>query len=97
VIREEEASFLPLDQGLQLLDKVIAETDEKLTVLKHLNYTILWFPIDLTALILRERGFSLDEAGFDKAMKEQKSRSLPQVSTDDWKILVEGNTETFVG
>jgi alanyl-tRNA synthetase len=50
--------------------------------------------IDLTALI-RERGFSLDEAGFDKAMLEQKTRSraASEVSTDDWKILVEGNTE----
>jgi alanyl-tRNA synthetase len=49
----------------------------------------------LTALILRERGFSLDEAGFDKAMQEQKTRSsrCSEVSTDDWKILVEGNTE----
>jgi alanyl-tRNA synthetase len=53
----------------------------------------------LTALILRERGFSLDEAGFDKAMQEQKTRSraASEVSTDDWKILIEGNTETFVG
>jgi alanyl-tRNA synthetase len=39
----------------------------------------------------RERGFSLDEAGFDKAMLEQKTRSraASEVSTDDWKILVE--------
>ncbi|MDG2433436.1 alanine--tRNA ligase [Flavobacterium sp.] len=102
VIREEEASFLrTLDQGLQLLDKVIAETSGK-----EVNgpkafelYDTFGFPIDLTALILRERGFSLDEAGFDKAMQEQKSRSraASEVSTDDWKILVEGNTEKFVG
>jgi alanyl-tRNA synthetase len=45
--------------------------------------------IDLTALILR-KGFSLDEAGFDKAMLEQKNTfSASEVSTDDWKILVE--------
>ena len=102
VIREEEASFLrTLDQGLQLLDKVIAETSGKeVNGAKAFElYDTFGFPIDLTALILRERGFSLDEAGFDKAMQEQKSRSraASEVSTDDWKILVEGNTETFVG
>jgi alanyl-tRNA synthetase len=102
VIREEEASFLrTLDQGLQLLDNVIANTKgnevngEKAFEL----YDTFGFPIDLTALILRERGYSLDEAGFDKAMQEQKARSraASEVSTDDWKIIIPGNVETFVG
>ncbi|MEZ7499150.1 alanine--tRNA ligase [Flavobacterium sp. Arc3] len=102
VIREEETSFLrTLDQGLQLLDNVIATNQGKeVPGAKAFElYDTFGFPIDLTALILRERGFSLDEAGFDKAMQEQKSRSraASEVSTDDWKILVEGNTETFVG
>lgn len=102
VIREEEASFLrTLDQGLQLLDNVIATTEGKeVAGTKAFElYDTFGFPIDLTALILRERGFSLDEAGFDKAMQEQKTRSraASEVSTDDWKILVEGNTESFVG
>ncbi|WP_418262181.1 alanine--tRNA ligase [Flavobacterium faecale] len=102
VIREEEASFLrTLDQGLQLLDKVIAETSSKeVNGAKAFElYDTFGFPIDLTALILRERGYSLDEAGFDKSMQEQKSRSraASEVSTDDWKILVDGNVESFVG
>jgi alanyl-tRNA synthetase len=102
VIREEEASFLrTLDQGLQLLDNVIANTNGKqVDGAKAFElYDTFGFPIDLTALILRERGFDLDEAGFDKAMQEQKNRSraASEVSTDDWKILVEGNTESFVG
>jgi alanyl-tRNA synthetase len=102
VIREEETSFLrTLDQGLQLLDNVIATNQGKeVPGAKAFElYDTFGFPIDLTALILRERGFSLDEAGFDKAMQEQKTRSraASEVSTDDWKILVEGNTETFVG
>jgi alanyl-tRNA synthetase len=102
VIREEEASFLrTLDQGLQLLDNVIATNQGKeVPGAKAFElYDTFGFPIDLTALILRERGFSLDEAGFDKAMQEQKTRSraASEVSTDDWKILVEGNTEAFVG
>lgn len=102
VIKEEETSFLrTLDQGLQLLENVITETkDKSVSGQKAFElYDTFGFPIDLTALILRERGFSLDEAGFDAAMQEQKARSraASEVSTDDWTILVEGNTETFVG
>ena len=102
VIREEENSFLrTLDQGLQLLDNVIAATNGKtVSGQKAFElYDTFGFPIDLTALILRERGYELDEAGFDKAMLEQKTRSraASEVSTEDWTLLVEGNTESFVG
>jgi alanyl-tRNA synthetase len=102
VIREEENSFLrTLDQGLQLLENVIATTNGKtVSGQKAFElYDTFGFPIDLTALILRERGYELDEAGFDKAMLEQKTRSraASEVSTEDWTLLAEGNTETFVG
>jgi alanyl-tRNA synthetase len=102
VIREEETSFLrTLDQGLQLLENVIASTKEKtVSGQKAFElYDTFGFPIDLTALILRERGLELDEAGFDAAMLEQKTRSraASEVSTADWTILTPGNTETFVG
>ena len=102
VIREEEASFLrTLDQGLQLVENVISATEGKIVSGQKAFelYDTFGFPIDLTALILRERGFELDEAGFEKAMFEQKTRSraASETSTDDWTILVEGNTETFVG
>jgi alanyl-tRNA synthetase len=62
-------------------------------------YDTFGFPIDLTALILREKGYNLDEAGFEKAMQIQKTRSraASEVATDDWKVLVDGNIETFVG
>jgi len=102
VIREEENSFLrTLDQGLQLLENVISATVGKtVSGQKAFElYDTFGFPIDLTALILRERGYELDEAGFDKAMLEQKkrSRAASEVSTEDWTLLAEGNTETFVG
>jgi alanyl-tRNA synthetase len=106
VIREEEASFLrTLDQGLQLLDKVINDTTgQKVEGAKAFElYDTFGFPIDLTSLILREKGFELDEVGFESAMQEQKTRSraASEVSTADWKILspaaLRGNTETFVG
>ncbi|WP_395047312.1 alanine--tRNA ligase [Flavobacterium sp.] len=102
VIREEEASFLrTLDQGLQLLDKVVAETKGKevLGAKAFELYDTFGFPIDLTALILREKGYELDEAGFNAAMQEQKNRSraASEVSTEDWSVLIPGNVETFVG
>ncbi|MDD5150259.1 MAG: alanine--tRNA ligase, partial [Flavobacterium sp.] len=102
VIREEENSFLrTLDQGLQLLENVIKSTEGKtVSGQKAFElYDTFGFPIDLTALILRERGLELDEAGFDKAMLEQKTRSraASEVSTEDWVVLIPRNVETFVG
>ncbi|MCW1147341.1 alanine--tRNA ligase [Flavobacterium lacisediminis] len=102
VIREEEASFLrTLEQGLQLLENVMTETTGKeVSGAKAFElYDTFGFPIDLTALILREKGYDLDEAGFNVAMQEQKARSraASEVSTEDWKVLIPGNVETFVG
>ena len=102
VIREEEASFLrTLEQGLQLLENVMAETSGKeVSGAKAFElYDTFGFPIDLTALILREKGYDLDEAGFNVAMQEQKARSraASEVSTEDWNVLIPGNVETFVG
>jgi alanyl-tRNA synthetase len=102
VIREEEASFLKtLEQGLQLLENVMAETSGKeVSGTKAFElYDTFGFPIDLTALILREKGYDLDEAGFNVAMQEQKARSraASEVSTEDWNVLIPGNVETFVG
>ena len=102
VIREEEASFLrTLDQGLQLLDNVIAKTKgSEVPGAKAFElYDTYGFPKDLTALILKEKNMSFNEAEFDASMLEQKTRSraASEMSTDDWTILVEGNTESFVG
>jgi alanyl-tRNA synthetase len=102
VIREEEASFLrTLDQGLQLLDKVIADTKgNEVSGAKAFElYDTYGFPKDLTALILKEKDMSFSETEFDVAMQEQKARSraASEVSTEDWNVLIPGNVETFVG
>ncbi len=102
VIREEEASFLrTLDQGLQLLENVVTETTGKeVSGAKVFElYDTFGFPKDLTALILKEKGFSYNEAEFEVELQKQKTRSraASEVSTEDWNVLIPGNVETFVG
>nr|WP_314838997.1 alanine--tRNA ligase [uncultured Flavobacterium sp.] len=102
VIREEEASFLrTLDQGLQLLDKVVAETSgNEVSGAKVFElYDTFGFPKDLTALILKEKGYTYNETDFEVELQKQKARSraASEVSTEDWSVLIPGNVETFVG
>src|SRR5690606_17810833 len=102
VIKEEETAFLrTLEQGLHLVDEEIKKsTSKNFAGEKAFElYDTFGFPVDLTALILRENGFNLDEDGFEKAMQVQKNRSraASEVATDDWQILIDGNTETFEG
>ncbi|MDC6355639.1 MULTISPECIES: alanine--tRNA ligase [unclassified Robiginitalea] len=102
VVREEEVSFLKtLEQGLARLDAVIAETRGK-TVdggRAFELYDTFGFPIDLTSLILRERGYELDRQGFDAAMKEQKdrSRAASESAAEDWVKVHPGTGSVFVG
>lgn len=102
VIREEEASFLrTLDQGLQLLENVVSETNgNEVSGAKVFElYDTFGFPKDLTALILKEKGFTFNEADFETELQKQKARSraASEVTTDDWKVFIDGNVETFVG
>ena len=114
VIREEEASFLrTLGQGIiklehhinfiKILDKfpVIGKRPDHVVTgeIAFELYDTFGFPLDLTQLIAKENGFTIDEDGFNQRMQEQKNRSraASEMSTDDWTILVEGNTESFVG
>lgn len=102
VIKEEETSFLrTLDQGLVLLDAIIKNAKTtKISGDKVFElYDTFGFPIDLTALILSEKGFTLDEKGFEEELKKQKdrSRAASEMSTDDWTILKEDKEEEFIG
>lgn len=104
VMKEEEESFLrTLETGIKLLDKQIADTKAKgLTVLSGIEaftlYDTYGFPLDLTELILKENGMSVDEAGFKAEMQKQKdrARNAAAVETEDWVTLKDGDTE-FVG
>ncbi|MDP2338832.1 MAG: alanine--tRNA ligase [Bacteroidota bacterium] len=105
VIREEEESFLrTLETGIRLLDELVAKAkaagkteisgDNAFTL-----YDTFGFPFDLTSLILREKGLSVDEIGFNAGMEKQKERSRNAAvqETDDWVELKKVEQVEFVG
>jgi len=102
VIKEEEEAFLrTLDKGLKRMDSIIASQKGG-----SINGTDAFelldtfgFPIDLTRLIAAENNLTVDEAGFEAEMLQQKNRSraATALETDDWKILNEKNSKGFVG
>jgi alanyl-tRNA synthetase len=102
VIKEEEHSFLrTLDQGLLLLDGIISNTNgTEVSGKKAFElFDTYGFPIDLTALILAEKGMTLNEAAFNEELEKQKTRSRAAavVETDDWVVLYDDAEEEFIG
>jgi alanyl-tRNA synthetase len=97
VIKEEELSFFrTLENGLKRIDQVCANTikDKKQIVdgaIVFELYDTYGFPVDLTSLIARGYGLSIDEAGFQVELEKQKNRSreATAVDTGDW-MLVDG-------
>ncbi len=104
VIKEEEESFLrTLETGMKLIAKVIDDTKAKgKTQISGVDaftlYDTYGFPLDLTQLILREQGMTLDEQEFNAEMAKQKARArnAAAVETGDWVTVNEGDPE-FVG
>ncbi|TGE13940.1 alanine--tRNA ligase [Hymenobacter elongatus] len=105
VVEEEEIAFLKtLENGLRRLDALEAAArangnriDGKTAF--ELSDTF-GFPLDLTALIAREKGFSVDEQGFKKELEQQKSRSRNAQETEqsDWTVVTESDEQpAFVG
>lgn len=104
VIIEEENSFLKtLGNGIQRFDKHLKSLslDQKMIDGKFAFELLdtFGFPIDLTDLMSRERGFTVDMDGFNAHMKEQKdrSRAATAIETDDWIQLIDDAVEEFVG
>ena len=104
VIKEEEDSFLrTLDKGIAILDDAIKNAkNEGKTEISGKEAFVLYdtygFPLDLTELILKENGMTLDKEGFDVEMEAQKTRArnAAAVEATDWVTVREGETE-FVG
>ena len=104
VMKEEEDSFLrTLDKGINLLNGAMDEL--KAHGLKQLDgaqafrlFDTYGFPLDLTELICRENGYTVDERQFDEEMQKQKARArnAAQVESSDWTELRQGEQQ-FVG
>ena len=79
VISEEEEKFdKTINQGLEILDDMIASlgADKKLSGEDAFKlFDTFGFPIDLTKEILEEKGYTLDEEGYEKAAKEHKEKA----------------------
>lgn len=101
VIEEEEHAFLrTLETGMKLLDQIIDRADTKEIDGKSafILYDTYGFPPDLTELILREKGYTINHEEFNREMDLQKKRSRQDALIDagDWIIL--GNKEEgFIG
>ena len=93
VILEEENSFLrTLETGLRRLDDIINETPKNGIIDGNVVFELsdtFGFPSDLTALIARENGLSIDEEGFKIALQAQKDRSRKDSTKEatDWVIV----------
>jgi len=100
IVEGEEKSFLnTLENGLsrfealETMDKQIDGQDA------FELYDTYGFPIDLTRLLAEEKGWTVDEAGFEKALAEQKARSRKdaQKAVGDWNTVCQGDEVEFVG
>lgn len=105
VIHEEEQAFLrTLDKGLKNLESIQESMKAKNEQIipgevAFELYDTYGFPLDLTSLIARENGLSVDEKGFSESMEIQKarSRSAATLETGDWVMVNEEDTSVFVG
>ena len=99
VMKEEEDSFLrTLETGIRLLDGVMEETKQqgKTVIDGEKAFTLFdtyGFPLDLTELICRENGLTVDEERFNIEMQKQKdrARNAAKVEADDWVEVGEGS------
>ena len=104
VMKEEEDSFLrTLDKGIFLLDKAMeqlkAEGKTELDGVQAFRlFDTYGFPLDLTELICRENGFTVNEEQFNVEMQKQKerARNAAAVENSDWVELAQGEQQ-FVG
>ncbi|MCC5931349.1 MAG: alanine--tRNA ligase [Cyclobacteriaceae bacterium] len=108
VIREEEASFLrTLENGIRIFEEACLSAKqnngaERAVISGEIAfrlYDTFGFPLDLTLLLAREKGISVDTEDFNKHMEVQKKRSQAAASkeTGDWNIVSEADQITFSG
>ena len=100
VVLEEENSFLrTLATGIQRFERF--ETSDKIIRgdFAFELYDTFGFPIDLTELMAREKGWTVDMEAFENELQQQKSRSraATAIDTSDWIVVNDGDEVEFVG
>ncbi|MBK8491106.1 MAG: alanine--tRNA ligase [Saprospirales bacterium] len=100
IIQGEEKSFLnTLENGLRRIETIEPVKGEIRGEDAFELYDTYGFPIDLTRLIAGEKGLTIDESGFEKALQAQKARSRAdaQKQVGDWIAVHAGESNVFVG
>ncbi len=111
IVKSEEEGFnSTLDRGLEIFEKIAANLDREGS--KEIPgdeafrlYDTYGFPLDLTQVMARQRGLTVDEAGFDQAMAGQKKRARAagkwsysaEFDMQSWTALTEGADSKFLG
>ena len=100
VVLEEEVSFLrTLSTGIQRFDKYQANDGLVEGSFAFELSDTFGFPLDLTELMAREKGWSIDLEAYEQALKKQKddSRAATAIDTGDWVIVNTDDQSEFVG
>ena len=103
VIKEEELSFLrTLDQGLLMINSLTSQSKDKIiSGAKAFElYDTFGFPFDLTKIIANEKGFKVDEDGFNKELEKQRARSknASESFLGDWVVISKNSSNSkFIG
>ncbi|WP_316799408.1 alanine--tRNA ligase [Pedobacter frigidisoli] len=100
VVLEEEVSFLrTLSTGIQRFEKYQATNNTVQGAFAFELSDTFGFPIDLTELMAREKGWLVDLAGYEQALKKQKddSRAATAIDTGDWVTVHTDDQSEFVG
>jgi len=103
VIKEEEDAFLrTLDKGIKLMDNIMAkaaQTKEISGVDAFTLYDTYGFPIDLSELIARENGYTinLDEFNVELEKQKQRARNATAIEAGDWVSVGKDTVTEFVG
>ena len=88
------------EKNAYIVDKMSEDTHFEISGDRAFElYDTFGFPIDLTELMARERGWTVDMEGFNRALQAQKlrSRAATAVSAGDWVVLRSGDNTNFVG
>jgi alanyl-tRNA synthetase len=103
VIKEEETAFLrTLEQGIRKFEQYLKNNPEKKVIDGNFAFELFdtyGFPIDLTNLMAKEKGFAVDMKGFESNLQQQKERSRKAAAKDttDWIELIKNAETEFVG